>query len=238
MIRNYIRLLVVIVLTAINCTPTKLPKVEITGITFPNEQGKLISGILYRPAIEGKSPCLIFAYMDEPGKPQTENFLLKLSKQGYIVFELNLNDADSLIENTPASNLVAAVCYLRSLTFVKPDKIAIMGSDKAGTAAIQAAVTDTTISAVITLAAYTVLHNMDITELVGEIAPRPIVIIASDQDVNVSKQDSQRLYDLAKEPKKLIWLASDVHGTETLGTHLEPIIRQVTLLFLKKYLKK
>ena len=230
-------LLLVFGFLAFGCTPTSFPEVAATDVMFANHQGTEFSGTLYRPAMDDKLPCLVFAHSDQSGESELDKFTCKISQQGYIVLVLDLHDDDNPVDADIFQTISAAESYLRSQTFVDSTRMAVMGAGEAGTAAIQAVAKDTSLVGVILLCATAEWRDVDATALVGKIAPRPLVIIASDRDPYVSKSTSQRLYDLAKEPKKLVWLTTEAHGIKVLSTDLEPVVRQVTLLFLKKYLK-
>ena len=139
--------------------------------------------------------------------------------------------------NVDYRTILSVVSYLGSQPFVDSNKIAIMGVKEAGTISIQAAAADTNLVGVISLCSATRSQDVDATTLVDKLSPRPLVIIASNQDSPASTTEGQQLFDSAKEPKKLVWLSTKMGGTEILNTDLEPVVRQVTLLFMKKYLK-
>lgn len=231
MLRKSIYLLVLTIFL-LNCTRVSPPNVEVRNITLATEQGVQTLATLYRPELGRKTACLLFVHEMGNHSDALQKFEMRIAQQGYAVFDLPCDDHCNIPQV-----LVAACKNLRPRPDVNADKIAVMGEGIAGPAVVQAVASDTIFAGVIALYSPLRAQDVDATDYVGKISPRPILVIAPDRDALVSKAESQRMYDLAGDPKKLVCLATKAHGIKILETDLEPVVRRVTLLFLEKYLK-
>ena len=222
-----------------SCNPAK-KATEVRKITIGVEGKQFITADFYLPQSGAPHSALIIslAQKDEPKKWAA--FAHKVAGMNYAA--MVFRDAPSAKDNSPtAANseriIHSAIASLRSQSIVKIHKVGVMGVGSAGISAIQAAASDTTVSAVITLCAPAQTGRPESDSAWTKHPPRPLLVIASTKDPLAPAEESQKFYDAAKEPKKLVWLATDKHGAELLMTDMEPIVRRVILMLLERHLK-
>jgi len=222
-----------------NCGRAK-KATETRKITIGVDAKHFVTADLYVPPSDAAHSALVVALAknDEPKKWSA--FGHKLAEMNYAV--MVVRDVHSTRDDPPMRDnfvqiIYSALAYLRSQSNVRIHRVGVMGVGQAGISAIQVAGRDSTVAAVITLCASTRSRGAEIDSALGKLPPRPLLVIASTKDAMAPAEESQALYDAAKDPKKLVWLATDQHGTGALAADVEPIVRRVILMLLERYVK-
>lgn len=157
---------------------------------------------LIRPAAGRDLPALVLIATGSHGLPEKAtwfDFAEDLARQGYICLAL------ALPVQRPTGAL-AAVEYLRSLTFVNPKQIVLFGADEGARTAMLAAAQDEQIRGMILLS--------PLIEEVTELGDRPTLILASRKDRRgLVLEQAQAIAGQIQGPHQLIALPGDGHGT-------------------------
>ncbi|MCS7220427.1 MAG: hypothetical protein RML36_01015 [Anaerolineae bacterium] len=157
---------------------------------------------LIRPAVSQGLPALILIATGSHGLPEKTawfDFADDLARQGYVCLAL------ALPVQRPAGAL-AAVEYLRSLTWVNPRQIVLFGADEGAKTAMRAAEQDVQIRGVILL-------SPPMQEPIG-LGHRPVLILASREDRRgLVLEQAQAIAEQVQGPYQLVALPGDGHGT-------------------------
>jgi len=226
-------------LVVLSCGPTK-QATEARKITIGIDGKQFITADLYVSQSSAPRSALIIALAQNDQPPKWSAFGHKLAGMNYAVMilrEARPAKDNSSVEVDSEQIIHSAIASLRSQTTAKIHKIAVMGVGLTGFSALYAAASDTSVAAVITLCPPGQSGFAEIDSALVKLPPRPLLVIASNKDPLAPAEESQKFYDSAKEPKKLVWLATEKHGTETLMAETEPIVRRVILMLLDRHLK-
>src|SRR3989344_2041228 len=115
---------------------TKNPRVEQIEFRLEN---KNVNAALYRPAVEGKHPAIIFTLgiLFSRDNPNVVKFAQALARTGYVVLVPDLPDfLTGFVWTDSIDTLIASVEYLDGQEFVNKDKIGFTGFCVGGSAAI------------------------------------------------------------------------------------------------------
>ncbi|MGH7863369.1 MAG: alpha/beta hydrolase [Candidatus Binataceae bacterium] len=99
---------------------------------------------------------------------------------------------------------LAALSFLRG---TEHQRVALMGHSFGGAVAINAGTLSPAVATVIALSS-----QLAGAHLVGDLAPRPLLLIHGTADTILSHESSQALFERAKEPKELKFFAGADHG--------------------------
>lgn len=125
-----------------------------------------------------------------------------------------------------APGIVGAGAFdvLRGIAFLKEfgaSAIGLVGHSFGAAVVITAAALSEEVKTVITLSAQSAG-----TQLVGQISPRPILLIHGQDDIRLSPHCSQYIYDLAKEPKELVLLPDARHSLRQRRDEVYKLIKE------------
>jgi hypothetical protein len=223
-----------ILLIILGCSQPEKPIVRENTI-----QENTWQGTCYRPDIGAPVPALLIATLGEYNMDLWREFSHKIAELGYAVIITNAEYKSSGIDGLASYRAVIsdAAKFLCSQSIIKLP-ILLMGENQAGIACFLTAVDDPSISGVITLGTFFDDFQGEILAALDKHPSIPILIISSMDDPLVPQKSIQTFCDKTKNPEKLVWLATSKHGSEVLGTDMEPIVRRVTAMFLGKYTKK
>ncbi len=112
---------------------------ETEEVTLRTKDDFTIKATLTRPEADGKLPAVVLIHQGGSDRTEWNAFVPRLTEQGYVTLAYDVRghgQSDSVkniyvLFNDPAQaplDLEAALDYLRSLEFVNPKKIAIVGS--------------------------------------------------------------------------------------------------------------
>ena len=210
-------------------------------VTFALNDSKQLSGELFYPSEEGVFPVLIIAPEKSNKNEIWNDFARKISIKKVRVLVLG---ADAGSHDDQQNNLVmlsqkitAAITYLHNEKEIPVQKMALLGDGIGGLAAIQTAIQDSLISAAIVMDPPASHKDVDISQLYRQLNGRPFLLIASQKDTKSPSEKIQQYFDAAKDPKKIVWLASDKRGAELLATDMEPIIRRTCLMHVDRFVR-
>ncbi len=235
--------LVLLIISAIvsftACTPKNPVIIVRKDVVFTNARGDSLGAILFTPEAVNKLPALLQLYTKDVGPKQLE-FARKIAQRKYTVMLLTLpergeqNDGDSRLK--PMDDILAALRFLQKQEKVAA-RLAIFACGETSAAAIDAAIADTSVAALVLLSSPLTYKGVDLAGKIGALSGRPVVVIAPKYDPVVSAEQSQQLYEAVQDPKKLVWLETDKHGMDVITTDMEPIVRRVILMLTDRYLK-
>jgi len=203
-------------------------------VVIKSASGDSLGADIFRPDVDNVNGAMLQVYSQDISDV-VFRFAQRIAEQKYVVMLMQVGK--SVSSGVDSSSLSAAVRYLQHVENVPPGKIALLGESKACLPVLQTAAEDTSVSAVILLSSPLIIGGVHMDREVTKLEKKPVVIIASQHDAIVPATDSQRLYDATPQPKKLVWLATDKHGSEVLKTDMEPIVKRVTLMLIDRYLK-
>ena len=190
-----------------------VPQVLQEDVMIPAEGGEA-DATLVRPALalsgaEGAGqglPALVFISTGSHGLGEKTEWLelaTDLARQGYVSLPVALKIQEP-------QGALAAVNYLRSLSFVDPTRIVLVGADRGGETVILAAVQDAQIAGVV------VISGPQVDE-VAQLGNRSALFLAAEGDQRGRVLDqAEAMANLAQGPHQLIALPGDGHGTYVL----------------------
>jgi len=101
---------------------------------------------------------------------------------------------------------------------------------------LHVASSDSDVAAIITVGAAK-HYSPQKSQIFNIIPPRPILIIESTLKPKHPENVKVNYFNAAKQPKKLVWLATSTEGARVLSEDMEPIVRRTTLMLIDRYLK-
>lgn len=221
-----------------SCSTNKTTNVVKKSITIPFGEGNSFPAVTYQIQDSSQAPALIIAFAENL-KNVRDNFSKKIAKRGYFVLSMqqppiqtHVPEQDSLDIRT----LVAAVQAVKSFPNVETNKIGLWGDGPFGIAALHVAASDSNVAAIITVGAAKYFSPQE-NEIFDKLAPRPILIIESTLKPQHAENLKVSYFNAAKQPKKLVWLATSTEGARVLSMDMEPIVRRTTLMLIDRYLK-
>jgi predicted esterase len=222
-------ILFVTLFTIMCACSSRILSVHVIKIVIPTGDGHNIEADLFEPVGGGTEIVLIVGYGNDSERPQWTSFAGKIAERKYPVLLMPVDD------DSAWSGFVAAIHYLRQTASFVDAAIVCIGAEATGNAAIEAAVRDSSIAAVVALTPLPSHRQNQLIDQVRQLRGRPLLLIASEGDTVAPAAEIERIYDAAESPKKLVWLVGTVRGAPLLSTDMEPIIRRVCLLFMEKF---
>ncbi len=154
----------VVVLTG--CAPMITKSTAITGplretVAYPSGK-ETVRGVLYHPGGDGPFPAVVFVHGDFGLTDSVKDQAERLARRGYAVLAVDLYRGQTpadlmdahilsrLPDDQALADLRAAVDYLTSRRDVRGDRIGILGWDMGGGYALDAALQDSRLRAVVT----------------------------------------------------------------------------------------
>jgi fermentation-respiration switch protein FrsA (DUF1100 family) len=231
--------ILMICLNLITCTPVKKAAVEVQRIALWEGAAGSAEADFYLPKNSARVPVLIIASLDKDGREKWADFSQKFARSNHSVLVIDgtilHNTTDLLVSADNMQAMHSAIARLRALPVLKQQKIAVLGVGPASFDALCIAVDDSTVAGVIALSPSYPKEEGKLAALLASLAPRPLLIIASANDSQLPAEVGQKLYQAAKEPKKLVWLSTDKQGEEVLKTDQEPIVRRVVSMLVDRH---
>ena len=222
-------ILFVTLLVTICACSSRIPSVHVIKIVIATGDGHNIEADLFEPVGGGMETVLIAGYGNDSEKEQWTSFAGKIAERKYSVLLTPLHDDSS------CSGFAAAIHYCRQNARFTDGGIIIIGAEAGGNAAMEVAIRDTSIAAVIAMTPMLSFRQDRLKDRVRLLRGRPLLLIASEGDTVAPAAEIEKIYDAAESPKKLVWLASNARGVPLLSSDLEPVIRRVCLLFMEKF---
>jgi hypothetical protein len=205
----------IIVLSGCN---SQLPEISVMEIKLNSAEGKL-----FKPTNKTNVPLFVILDDDENRTQNWTKTATKISQSGYRVFVTN---ADSL----NWSNVLQQIAPKHSGL-----KTGILGVGKMAEQALAIAAIDTTIGAVITLDASSSFQYTQ--SIFAKIPPRPHLVLEATLTPQTPEKEKVHYFETCQEPKKLVWLATDLKGSNIVNSDLEQIVRRTVLMLIDRYLK-
>jgi alpha/beta superfamily hydrolase len=212
-------------------TPTSYPSQQ---VTFQTEDGIEIAGTLYGSG----EIAVILAHQGTPGADQTswQQFAVILAENGFTALTFDFRGVGRsggvLDYGLLDKDVRAAVHYLQNQQFLQ---IVCAGASMGGTACLRVAIDDQPFIGLIVLASTFTAGRNDLKVLPEEmeVLTQPKLFITADNDSSVVVRDINRMYDLSPEPKQLLILEGNVHGTNLFQTQVGEELTEAMLVFLK-----
>ena len=221
-----------------SCSTNKTTNIVKQSITVPFGEGESFPAATYQSQGSGQVSVLIIAFTENL-KDVRDEFASKIANMGYFVLSMqqpltqsNMSDQDSLY----VQELAAAVQAVKSFPNVKKNKIGLWGDGAFGIAALHVAAFDSDVAAIITVGAAKYFSPQE-NKIFAKLSPRPILIIESTLKPQHPENAKVSYFNAAKQPKKLVLLATSSEGARVLSADMEPIVRRTTLMLIDRYLK-
>jgi pimeloyl-ACP methyl ester carboxylesterase len=237
--RRHLAFVVVVSLLAAACAGEG-PEVDLSGseaVTFESEDGVRLAGRLFG---EGET-AVVLSHMRPADQSSWFRFAERLADGGYLVLTYNFRgycpggDAGCSEGERDLSaiwrDVVGAVDFVRSRGAAS---VSLVGASMGGTASLVASARDdVTIDAVVTLSAPASFEGLvaDAALLSQTTAAR--LFIAGVGDAPAAK-DAQAMYDQSPQPKRVVILGSDDHGTDLLTGGKAEEVRRLIETFLSQ----
>ncbi|RPH96277.1 alpha/beta fold hydrolase [candidate division KSB1 bacterium] len=222
---------------------------EAEEIIFATKDSVSIAGSFY-PAPVSPAPAVVLVHMLRKNRSSWTDIALTLQKNGFSVltFDLRGHGQSTQTKRGPISeasfsesdfanmkyDLSAAVQWLRVRPDVIPSKVAVIGASIGANVAINFAVEDRAISAVVLLSPGAVYRGIYVEPAVKSYLPRPLFIVAAEDD-NFSAVTVRELMPLFKDEKVVALFEDGGHGTYLLRSRPELI--PMILDFIRSYMR-
>lgn len=216
----FISLLFILVLSGCN---SRLPEIAVKNSSLETAEGTRVSLTIYEPGNGDNLPLLVIFDTNEQRMNNWATSAKKIAQSNYRVIVTN---ADS---NAWTNAL------LKSPVFESNEKLALLGVGSAAKPALAIASADTSISAIITLDAANQISYSK--ETFAKIPPRPHLVLEASMTPQTPEQKKLDFFNASQEPNKLVWLATDLKGSDIVNSDLEPIVRRTVLMLIDRYLK-
>lgn len=204
--------------------PTPLPQPTATpsatgarAVTFTTSDGAELQGTLYGSG----TTAVVLSNMGDNDPAPWQAFAPQLAARGYTVltysfrFPKNADGFDKARAQQTLEDLRAAIAFAQR---AQPQQLVLVGASLGGMVTAKAAGAAQA-SAVVILAAPAELPAFDFRVETAELQAltMPKLVIGSEQDNTVPFADTQRMYDLAPEPKQLHSYPGSAHGVQLLA---------------------
>jgi dienelactone hydrolase len=218
-------------------------RVEVSNITYPNESGIPIRAKLFVPVgvtADSPAPGVVYIHGYQNNRETSDAYCIEMARRGFVVLEIdaigrgnsgNPGDVESP-EFDPTYGGRASFEYLKSLAYVNPDSVGLMGHSLGAEMAYAIALNDPSVKALsISGFAYTIDATQDM--------PRNMLMIYGKYDEYRQRMTGTR--DLEAE-----WMTSPqtraafpvtnpdfgvIYGDFTLGTAREVVLLRTIHLF-------
>lgn len=225
-------------------------------VSFLSEDGTALHG-WFVPAVGEAKGTVIHFHGNAQNLSAHFGFVSWLPKQGYNLFTFDYRGYGKS-EGVPTrqgiyEDSLAALDYLFSRTDIDRDKVIVIGQSLGGAIAIRAiaerkhfpikgALIESTFSSyedvvldnvafiLKPVAKALVKDRLSPNEVVSELSPVPILFIHGDADHIVGSYHSERLYDLAGDPKEL-WIIKGGRHTEAMQQRANKYIPEILTEF-------
>lgn len=202
-------------------------------VAFQTEDGVQIAGTLYGAG----EIAIILAHQGTPGADQTtwQQFATTLAENGFTALTFDFRgggQSGGVLEYGQLDKDVrAAVHYLQSQQY---RKIVCAGASMGGTACLRVAIDDKPFIGLIVLASTMAVRYNELRILPEEMGglTQPKLFITAEEDSYLVVRDTNRMYKLSPEPKKLLLLAGTEHGTDLFQTRAGEELTGAMLDFL------
>jgi len=131
---------------------------------------------------------------------------------------------DFRLHKAPGDVREGTLDVLAGVAFLKSEwagRIGLVGHSFGGAVVIDAAALSEDVDAIVTLSTQTAG-----TELVGRIAPRPILLVHGELDTRLPPRCSRYVYERAGEPKELVILPGAKHSLRQRREELRTLLRE------------
>lgn len=203
-------------------------------VSFTTSDGINLAGTLFGDG----DIAVILAHQDTPGANQRswQDFANLLSEHGYTALTLDLRglgqSEGTLQYGSLAMDVSAAAQFLEERGY---QKILCVGASMGGTACIRAAQDHTFAGLVIlasTMTAGSGANSLRLTSDDLENLPQPKLFISAEKDLAPVVNDTKRMYELAPNPKNLLFLPGGQHGTDLFDTDSGEELKAAMLRFI------
>lgn len=216
-------------------TATAFATVTPTPVTFTTADGVTLTGTRYGTG----TTALILSNMGDNETAPWDRVAPLFAEQGYLVLTYHFRYLPRTAHFTAAmashtvDDLQAAVAFVRTQG---AQTIVLVGASLGGMATAKVAAT-IQLAALVVMAAPADLPEFDFQVTDAELAAitAPKLFIASQADTIVPATATQRMFDLAAEPKEMQFYPSSAHGLQLLGTNHADALRQRLVTFLTAY---
>ena len=212
-------------------SPTPAPRT----VTFPAADGTILSGTLYGAG----TSAVILSNMGDNDPAPWQAFAPLLAERGYTVltysfrFPARSPTFTSAMAQQSFDDLRAAITFVRA---AGARRVALVGASLGGMASAKAAASEHA-DALVVLAAPVDLDAFDFHVEAGELRAidAPKLLIGSKSDTTVPFADTQRMYDLAGDPKQLYTYPGSAHGVKLLAGEHAADLRDRLIAFISAH---
>jgi alpha-beta hydrolase superfamily lysophospholipase len=146
--------------------------------------------------------------------------------------------AGELDPPSAATDLTAALAFLRSQALVDGSRLALVGASMGGMASVIVGAADPGVRTVVAISSPPEAAGQYPGLVVGQLSPRAFLALGCDADPVTLPERVQMLYERAGPPKKLVILSCAAHANDILRTEAAPRLLDVLLFWLAYYVKE
>lgn len=200
-----------------------------TSVAFTTADGVMLRGWLWKRA----PTAVIFSHMFGTDQSIWAEFAEELSSQGYTVLTYDFRgvgrSGGRFVIAQVDRDVLAAVRFVRGLG---ERRVFLIGASLGGTASLVAA-GQTQVDGVVVMASGTQWQGLDARPYLPVLkVPKLFIVGSGDAPFNYS---AQVMYAQTPEPKQLVVIPTDQHGTYMLQTEHRNTIEHAIAAFLKKH---
>jgi dienelactone hydrolase len=223
--------------------PTRTPIApgEGTAATLHTPDGLALVAALYLPDGEGPFPGVVLAHMGGSNKEAWGDVPKLLRLAGYAVVSFDFRghgqSAGDLDPPRAATDLGTALAFLRAHPQVDGGRIGLVGASMGGMASVIVGADDPQVRAVVAISSSPDAAGQYPGQVVGQLSPRPFLVIGCDEDPLTKPERVRQLYEGAGAPKQMEILECAAHANDILETQAGPRLRELVLMWLNDHVK-
>jgi pimeloyl-ACP methyl ester carboxylesterase len=220
-------------------TRTPLSPVDPAPATLHTPDGLTLAAALYLPAGEGPFPGVVLSHAAAADKEAWGTTPWLLQAAGYAVLTYDFRghggSEGELDPPNAATDLRAALAYLRAQRHVDTHRIALIGASMGGMASVIVGAQDPAVRAVVAISSPPDAAGQYPGLVVGQLSPRPFLAIGCNADPLTLPERVRQLYEGAGPPKRLVIMECAAHANNILRTEAGPRLLDLVLRWLNYY---
>ncbi len=223
-------LLLLVVMAGFSCS-TKSLQVTVDNITISQDGQSITVHKISSPSAVYQAAIILAGQGYDAWQP----FCEKVAQTCCDVYFVSASDADSVGKTAELFQTIKTV--VADSFDVRRDKIVLMGNGPICMGAIKSAATDSVKNTVITMTPQWPDSSILIDSWLKNIQPGQFVLITSGKDAAVAKKNNDPFFNMASDPKRVVWLDTDDNGVQLIQSDMEPIVRRIVFMAIERMMR-